>query len=240
MSECIIHPFPGRHVALEWVAEEDIPSEIDLADRALSALEVLRDFVEPLTVELTITWSDRDGRLPQRIATPLERFWQLRATSLPSGVLTAPTYQPTRITEVPRLDSAALRRWIQPALDQASGEADIVAAWSELLVPATCARLDNGSDAATFVVHGDVGEVHAPVRIADGTAWVCGPVAPARSAPPIAVAFTNEGGRMALTIHVHWSCWTEPRASGRRTLDDAVSRIRRQGWRDVSTDLPPL
>lgn len=242
MNDCLMHPLPGRHVALQWVAPEADPiaSELALAGVALAALDAFCDVVEPLAAELVLICSDRDERWPRGFTRPPRAFHYLRASDLlaPAEVVrTAPTYNGAEISEMPRLDHGSLRGWIERALAQPCDQPDSVTAWAELSVPATGARLYRDHAERTLIVQSESGPLEAPVLTVNGARWACGPMADAEMQPPIALTFRSEGGVVSLKIHVHWSWWTMSGSPERQALDRALDAIRRSGWEEISNDV---
>jgi hypothetical protein len=239
VTDCFIHPFPGRHVALQWVADEPIPSEPSLAETALAALQELREVVEPLAADLALVCSEREERWPQSAALPPRPFWHLRVSGLTLPLPIAPKFVDADVSEIVRLDRTGLQQWIEHALAQPCEDPGALTAWAEVSIPASGVRLYRDVRTPALTMRSEEGAIDAPVHVDDNRlSWVWGPVEPASSSPPMDLAFYSEGGVLSLKIHVHWSWWTTAGSPERQALDRALERIRASGWELISTDLP--
>jgi len=237
MTKGRIHSFPGWLIALQWLSPDEIPTEIQLAEIALDALELFREVVEPLTADLDLVGTNPEIRSPQDPSCPAIRSWQLVATSLEDELSVTPMYVGAVISDTPRLDRKSLLSWIVTALNQDCGKAGTITAWSDLCFRSTCARIHlNSENQKKLTLESEMGPVEVPLRVAGNTHWVCGPVRTVPFEPPISISFYNEGGLISLKIHIHWSWWTDPDAAGRRALETCLAQIVNQGWEQISSD----
>ena len=242
MTDSKIHPFPGWLIELRWEAQEEIPSEPGLAAIAITALEALRDVVVPLSADLELVCAEPQTRSAHEMTHPAIQFLHLRATALPDGVFVMPMFQPSQISEAPKLDRVSIQDWIETGLNQTC-EAGRTTAWAALWIESVCACVEDTSVLAEAGTNGKVtlqsesGPIEFPLRVIDNTFWVCGPLPSMSTEPPIRVTFFNDGGVISLKIHVHFSWWTEPGSPGRRKLQECIDQILREGWQQIFTDI---
>lgn len=239
MDECVIHPFPGWHVGMRWIAPDPVPPESALAGVALAALDVLREVVEPLSADLDLVCADPLDRWPRGYARPARAFWHLRNARRSELVRNAPMYVGAIVSEVSQLDRERLQGWIEQTLAQPCDGAGTkaVTAWGELAIRASCARLHRECGTSKLILQSEAGPLEVPIRDADGVRWVCGPVAGAPTQPPIGVFLRREGRVLSLEVNGHWSWWTAEGSPEREVLDSALGRLRGSGWEKISTDL---
>jgi hypothetical protein len=237
MRDCVVHPFPGRHVALEWAMAEPVRQDESHADVALAALAGFGEVFQPLTAEVELACHNPRDPWARRPLRPASPYRQLREAGLSETLWTAPMHHGAEVVETSRLDPDSVRIWLGNALTQPCPGADTVTGWAELSILTSCARLDGEYGGPTLVVQGVNGPLEAPIRHSGGKSWVCGPLATAPTEPPIRAAFRNEDGILSLKIHIHWSCWTRADKPGRQALNRALYKLGGSGWEVVSTDL---
>jgi hypothetical protein len=235
MSQIFIHDFPGKQIQLQYLAPNEIETQLDLAKLALDQVFLLSEnLFEPLSVDLWLTYCDPElNDYPLSEPTPPHPFWLLQHRNLPLGVEVTPAWEREIITVGDTLSQTPILDWIAVAFEQScSGETEYSLGWQELLFRTTRARLPvQDMTGTTLCVSQGYGQIEYPVEHDKDSFWISGPRTNKTLTPPIDVRITNEAGLLTLELGLHWSLWTEPSEAGYFKVEQAIERLLAQAWR---------
>jgi hypothetical protein len=233
-----LRTFPGAQQRLEFLAPEEIASEIEFARLALDAVfHFAASTWEPLSVDLWLSCSDADTGYPRNDSVPPRPFWLLSARELPLGVQVRPAWEDEQVDVADELTPNAILAWLGQALDQECAERQTVG-WRELLFRAARVRLPVAPDALAddILLLGDgAGIIEHPAERRHGGLWVSGPLPPMTLRAPVELVVRNEAGLLTLEVSSNWSVWADEGEPGYDEIACALERVHQLGWESPST-----
>jgi hypothetical protein len=231
MSDCLMHPFPGRSIVLNYGCEGD---DLQAAREVMDAIDELRFVIEPLSANLLVGCRDKRIQWRDMNVDPSLPSWHIHECSLPETIIARSEGSEPQISQVPELTRESLIVWIAKALQQEcpnSNTHEVI--WEELTINAVRARIFNKTNFEgrhLFVVHTERGEWSFPLERRNGELWVDSPIQDFLTEPSFNFSIINRSGALTLSISVHWSLWTSHGLAEHTALTQAIMRIMDRGW----------
>lgn len=235
MSDCYLHDFPGRIIALRYLCETGEAQDLLWAAEALNAVDELRTVVDPLSAALQLGCRDKNRYRQDWDVAPPYPTWFIRESSVPEGIIIKQGVVNPQLSQAPKLTREILTAWIENAFQQQCPCIDTHdVAWYDLYFDAVRARIyneKNFEERSTFVIKKSQGKFEIPILKENNDLWVYSPVESLRTEPSIKYIIGNEEGALSLRISVHWSWWTETSPEDKNALQQAILRIIALGWK---------
>jgi hypothetical protein len=230
MSDCLMHPFPGRSIILQYLGErDDLQSAIEVRD----AIDELRFVVEPLSANLFVGCRDKRIQWRDMNVRPSLPSWHIYECSLPETIIARSEFSEPQISQVPELTRESLIVWMAKALQQECPNSNTHEVnWQDLTITAVRARVFNKTNFEgrhLFVVNTERGEWSFPLERRNGELWVDSPIQDFLTQPSFSFSISNTEG-LKLRISVHWSLWTSQGSAEHTALTQAIMRIMDRGW----------
>lgn len=219
---------------LQLVAPDELTEQEQFAGLAVDALFAFAgDFCAPLGVALWCACCDAYTGYPVSGTAPAAPYWVCRQRGAPLGPRARAVWTNERVSEVDRLDGAAVRELVREGLGQECGSGGLVTGWREISVVASAVRLPPSivSAASSFIrIAAGAGTIDHPVDRREGAIWVAGPLPHKTLVPPVELRVMNEAGLLTFDASVYWSIWATEDAPGATDLAAAVERVITRGW----------
>ncbi|GII88908.1 hypothetical protein Ssi03_68980 [Sphaerisporangium siamense] len=232
MGDARMRDFPGAVVRLESEADvlQDPEDQTAHARYAVEGLLAFCDeFCEPVSMDLSLAYHERDFDYPMSDPVPPRPFHLLRAASVPPGVEVRPAWAGAKAAVVDELSVDTVTDFVARALDQdVPGGGSL--GWYESAFRATRVRLPEPLGTRGFVeLQAESDAVRYPVERRGDGLWVSGPGPAGVLNAPIELRMTKESGLLVFEASVYWSLWAED-GPGRSFVKDGVERMRGLGW----------